>query len=348
MTVRVPRLPFSVDPLIAEAKRRARRRRVLALLGLVLLAALLVGLTLALRPPGGPNGGNGGAGSNNASFSAATRPPVTAVMLTAVHRDEARMLRLFALPPGAQRLAREPVLFKRRGVEIFGVIPLRSDAFTQFGYWRVRSSVGAVMSFVKAHPPLGTQPINGYGWNSSPKVPTNRNLLIMFRPIHRLVSDRVMRVYIVRQTHGWTAIRAVATNHPWHPYRFPHGTDHQEIFFLAAHHQPIAGQTFTGVTVIDENPRVDPLVGVSCGGVLGHQPLPGRQHVFSTAPPPGKAGALARFEKVTEVEEVTCTWQIPAGSAGERLRLGTGSRIGARLASNASYQSAVFSSIVQP
>lgn len=348
MTVRVPRLPFWVDPLMAEAKRRARQRRVLVAIGVLLLAALAGGLTHALRSPGGPNNGSGGAGFNSASLSATTRPPVTAAMLTAVHRDEVTMLRLFALPPGAQRLAHEPVLFKRQGVEIFGVIPLRSDAFTRFGYWRVRSSVAAVMNFVKAHPPLGAQPINGYGWNSSPKVPANRNLLVMFRPIHRLVSDRVMRVYIVRQAGGWTAIRAVATNHPWHPYRFPHGTDHQEIFFLPARHQPIAGHSFTGVTVVDENPRVDPLVGVSCGGMLGNQPLPGRQHVFSTAPPPGQPGALARFEKVTKVEEVTCTWQIPAGSAGERLRLGNRSRVGARLGSNASYQSAVYSSIVQP
>lgn len=353
MTVRVPRLPFAVDPLMAEAKRRARQRRVRVAIAVLLLAALGGGLTLALRSPGGPNHGRG---FSSGSLSAATRPPVTAAMLTAVHRDEGRMLRLFALPPGARRLAHQPALFKRRGVEIFGIIPLRSYAFTRFGYWRVRSSVAAVMSFVKAHPPLGAQPINGYGLNSSPKVPANRNLFIMFRPIHGLVSDRVMRVYIVSQPGGWTAIRAIATNHPWHPYRFPHGTDHQEIFFLPAGEQPIAGRAFTGMTVIDENPRADPLVGVSCGGVLGDQPLPGRQHVFSTAPPPGRAGALARSERVTKVEEVTCTWQIPAGSAGKRLQEGNATRqsadkqrrVGARLASKAAYQSAVYSWIVQP
>jgi hypothetical protein len=266
------------------------------------------------------------------------------------------MLRLFALPPGAKRLAHEPALFQRRGVEIFGEIPLRSERFAQMGYWRVRSSVAAVMDFVKAHRPLGAEPINGYGWNRSPKVPANRNLLIMFRPIQRLVSDRVMRVYIVRQAGGWTAIRAVATNHPWHPYRFPHGTDTHQIFFRTARHQPVAGRSFTGITIIDENPKADPLVGVSCGGVLGSQSLPGRQHVFSAAPPPGGAGAIARSEKVTKVEEVTCTWQIPAGSTGKRLQAGNATqqsagkqrRVGARLASNAAYQSAVHSWIVKP
>jgi hypothetical protein len=318
---------------MAEAKRRARQRRVLVAIGVLLLVALAGGLALALRSPGGPTNGSGGGGFNNGSLNAATRPPVTAAMLTAVHRDEVAMLRRFELPPGAQRFTHEPVLFQRRGVEIFGEIPLRSERFTRFGYWRVHSSVAVVMSFVKAHPPLGARPINGYGWNSDARVPTNRSLMIMFRPIYRLVSDRIMRVYIVRQPGGWTAIRAVATNHPWHPYRFPHGTDFRpQTFFVAAHQRPIAGRAFTGVTVIDENPKLSPLVGVSCGGLLGHQPLSGRQHVFSTATPQGEAGALARFERVSKVEEVTCSWQIPAGSAGERLRVGNGSRFGARVA----------------
>jgi len=66
MTVRVPRLPFSVDPLIAEAKRRARQRR-LIVLGVVLLAAVVAGLTLGL--PGGSGGGRGSAASNGASLS---------------------------------------------------------------------------------------------------------------------------------------------------------------------------------------------------------------------------------------------------------------------------------------
>src|SRR5437588_13133649 len=52
-----PRFRFSLDPLIAEAKRRARQRRVLISL-VVLLAGLVAGLTLALRAPGG--GGSGG------------------------------------------------------------------------------------------------------------------------------------------------------------------------------------------------------------------------------------------------------------------------------------------------
>jgi hypothetical protein len=58
MTLHAWRLPFALDPLIREAKRRARQRRVLGALGVVVAAGLVAGLTLALRSPGGtPSGG---------------------------------------------------------------------------------------------------------------------------------------------------------------------------------------------------------------------------------------------------------------------------------------------------
>ena len=49
-----PQLPLSLDPLMAEAKRRAKQRRALIAFGVVLVAGLAVGLTLALRSGGGP------------------------------------------------------------------------------------------------------------------------------------------------------------------------------------------------------------------------------------------------------------------------------------------------------
>ncbi len=52
MTVHIPRLPFSLDPLMAEAKRRARQRRVLVALAAVVVAAVGVGLTVELRSLG--------------------------------------------------------------------------------------------------------------------------------------------------------------------------------------------------------------------------------------------------------------------------------------------------------
>ncbi len=50
----LPRLPFSLAPLIAEAKRRMRRRRLLVAALLLALAGGAAGTALALRSPGGP------------------------------------------------------------------------------------------------------------------------------------------------------------------------------------------------------------------------------------------------------------------------------------------------------
>src|SRR5690349_13600277 len=50
MTMRLPRLPIALDPLIAEAKRRMRRRRLVAV-ALVVCVGLAVGLTLESRSP---------------------------------------------------------------------------------------------------------------------------------------------------------------------------------------------------------------------------------------------------------------------------------------------------------
>jgi hypothetical protein len=64
MTLHVPRLPFALDPLIGEAKRRARQRRFLAASALF-LAALATGLTIGLRSMGGgPSGGIATAGAS--------------------------------------------------------------------------------------------------------------------------------------------------------------------------------------------------------------------------------------------------------------------------------------------
>jgi hypothetical protein len=49
MTVHLPRVPIKLDPLIAEAKRRMRRRR-LIILALLACGCLAVGLTFALGP----------------------------------------------------------------------------------------------------------------------------------------------------------------------------------------------------------------------------------------------------------------------------------------------------------
>jgi hypothetical protein len=55
MTLHVPRLPFAFDPLIGEAKRRMRQRRLLLAALALALAAGSAGATLALRGPAGPS-----------------------------------------------------------------------------------------------------------------------------------------------------------------------------------------------------------------------------------------------------------------------------------------------------
>lgn len=59
MTLHVPRFPFSLDPLIAEARRRARRRRWLGLVALVVGAAAVTA-TLELRSASGSGVAAGG------------------------------------------------------------------------------------------------------------------------------------------------------------------------------------------------------------------------------------------------------------------------------------------------
>jgi hypothetical protein len=70
MTVHLPRLPISLDPLIKEAKRRMRRRRLLLAAVLAGVAALAVGLTLTMPP-----GRQGKPGSSGAARSAQPAQP---------------------------------------------------------------------------------------------------------------------------------------------------------------------------------------------------------------------------------------------------------------------------------
>jgi hypothetical protein len=101
MTAHVPRLPFSLDPLMAEAKRRMRRRRLLGPVVIVMLVGGVAGATLALRGPSGPNTAPGGAGHSLAttnfggmsvSYPAAWKPvqfncwigPTSILLLTTV------------------------------------------------------------------------------------------------------------------------------------------------------------------------------------------------------------------------------------------------------------------------
>lgn len=54
MTTRAGRLPFSLDPLMEEAKRRMRRQRMLGVALLILIGSIAAAAVLASRSPGGP------------------------------------------------------------------------------------------------------------------------------------------------------------------------------------------------------------------------------------------------------------------------------------------------------
>jgi hypothetical protein len=61
MTVRVPRLPFSLDPLMAEAKRRMRRRRLWMAAALILIGGIAAAVA-SMATSGGPGSTGGGPG----------------------------------------------------------------------------------------------------------------------------------------------------------------------------------------------------------------------------------------------------------------------------------------------
>ena len=87
MTLRVLRLPFSLDPLMAEAKRRARQRRLLVAVLLALIVGGVVGGLFASRSPGGPNAASSvasGAASRGVGLVEAKGPafPVRTLVLT--------------------------------------------------------------------------------------------------------------------------------------------------------------------------------------------------------------------------------------------------------------------------
>lgn len=54
MTTHARRLPFSLDPLMEEAKRRMRRRRTVGAVLLILIGVTVAAAVVVLRSPGGP------------------------------------------------------------------------------------------------------------------------------------------------------------------------------------------------------------------------------------------------------------------------------------------------------
>jgi hypothetical protein len=251
-------------------------------------------------------------------------PPKTPAMVTAAHRDEARMLARFVAPPHAQRSAHVLPAFAHE-TQIFGITPRSTDPFTRVEYWRVHAPFADVLAFVRTHWPAGgdlsgcprhPKPGDncGLGLDTGPGVPPNAKIIFTFPRIKELVSSRVLRVQMLGIPHGWTSIQLIATNQTWVPYRFRNHGGEPVIpvrFSTPKGGAPVAGRTFTGIYVTNIYPQFFRIRRIACGGMLGTQPLRGMVRPVS----PPAFGLPTKW---------ACSWKIPAGSAGERLRTGLG------------------------
>jgi hypothetical protein len=102
MTSSAPRLPFSIDPLIAEANRRMRRRRLLV--AAVVLVAIAAGAAMATRPPGNPApSGSGGALSGPGRVGSVRIDPAGAIGSLQMNRSTAAQVIAFAGRPSVER-----------------------------------------------------------------------------------------------------------------------------------------------------------------------------------------------------------------------------------------------------
>src|SRR5436853_100517 len=112
----VPKLPFSLHRLIAEAKRRARQRRLLLVIALAAVLAVAVGaVEVVARSTAAPVSRSSAPGCAGKVTAAASPAGSTDTRYALVRRDEVRLLCLVLPPPGAQLLTREPALMARLG-----------------------------------------------------------------------------------------------------------------------------------------------------------------------------------------------------------------------------------------
>jgi hypothetical protein len=223
MTAHLLRLPISLDPLIAEAKRRARQRRLLfavvgAVIALAVGGAVFAGRSAASLVAGPPAPGCPAHIGAGASYVASARPGTAAAQ-----RDEERLLCLVVVPQGAQLLTSEPAVMARLGQRIFS-FPKPYAPFARHRFWRIHSSVAALVNFEKAHPPAGSRVLGcgpdasaecGVGVWGGPNVPANAGLDFPLPPIRGHVGSRVLSMEIIGLPGGWTAIRVDAVNRPW-------------------------------------------------------------------------------------------------------------------------------------
>lgn len=121
-SARFRRLPFSLDPLIAEAKRRMRRRRLIAAI-VAAAFALGTGLVLHSRWPSGspsePSGGTAAQDSREAGGRVGDRLPLTGARVYLIEAPGG-----FSLPPWSVK-AGSSVLCRGHGMHVLVRVPER-------------------------------------------------------------------------------------------------------------------------------------------------------------------------------------------------------------------------------
>jgi hypothetical protein len=78
--------------------------------------------------------------------------------------------------------------------------------------------------------------------------------------------------------------------------------------FIATHQRPIAGRLFVGVVVVNRDPARAAIRRVRCDAQVGNRRLRAQQRQYFA--PPNRDAA-----------DIACSWRIPAGARGEKLRL---------------------------
>ena len=118
MTLHVLR-PFSLDPLVAEAKRRMRRRRVLTLVLAVVVGGGVAGATVALSRSGAPSSGIVPSGVRDVTIRSAF--PVARPAAAYVVRNPAIVRGITELINALE--VRRTTYTKNRGLGVAGIAP---------------------------------------------------------------------------------------------------------------------------------------------------------------------------------------------------------------------------------
>jgi hypothetical protein len=143
-----------------------------------------------------------------AAVLALTGNPTPADNKLAAQRDAERLLRLVALPPGAQRLASEP---SGDGGVLGGpcTSPMSPKVIDSSRFWQVDESLDSVIAFVQAHPPNGSRWAGSCSASGS-STPGTETLFFQFTAKPGRISHRYLLVKMTPLASGATGVRADA------------------------------------------------------------------------------------------------------------------------------------------